>query len=295
MIRYRVTLAELEQLIDGEDPKWRGNAGDRTKLFKKKRAYAEESSIWSDVKVVYMRLQGNCKCAFCERKLESVTYGKGEEAVEHFRPKKRVKAWPLPAELVALGIKGRAAPKNNRGYYLLPYHLFNYSASCIPCNSALKGDYFPIAGAYKMSGGDPGALMNERPYLIYLIGDFDDDPQALIQFHGTSPQPVAAAGHPRNRALVTIAFFHLDDMAGRENLFRERASIIVALHPQLEKANGNGPPAEKAAADALVKGFTSPKAPHTNCAKSFERLFHANPAEARSVFDKASAYVASTS
>ena len=63
----------------------------------------------------------------------------------------------------------------------------------------------------------------------------------------------------------------------------------------VEKANGNGPPAEKAAADALVKGFTSPKAPHTNCAKSFERLFHANPAEARSVFDKASAYVASTS
>ena len=78
---------------------WLREAAKRTAQFKSDACYQEKSSIWSEVKPIYMRLQGDCKCAYCERKLESVTYGKGEQDVKHFRPKGNVCPWKLPAAL----------------------------------------------------------------------------------------------------------------------------------------------------------------------------------------------------
>jgi len=70
--------------------------------------------------------------------------------------------------------------------------------------------------------------------LIYPIGSLDEDPETLIEFHGTSPRPVAASGYRRNRALVTIELFKLDDPDERI-LYRDRALVIMALYPLLEK------------------------------------------------------------
>jgi len=146
-----------------------------------------------------MELQGDCKCAFCERSLESKKYGKIEQDVEHFRPKASVKNWPVPAALKKLGVAPTAVPAGAKGYHLLPHHLFNYAAACKPCNSVLKKDYFPIAGAYATDGSDPAALTaGEQPYLIYPIGQVDDDPETLIDFHGTSPRAVSPEPHKRN-------------------------------------------------------------------------------------------------
>jgi hypothetical protein len=294
MIGYRVSLAELQREIESESPGWLEDARGRTDEFRRIGRFEEEASIWSRVKPVYMRLQGDCKCVYCERKLEPEEYGKGEQDVEHFRPKRNVKRWRTPAALGRAGVVFAAVPPGGGGYHLLAYHPFNYAAACIPCNRALKRDYFPIATAYDLASEDPVALAAERPFLIYPIGDFDARPEDLIEFRGLSPHPVKAAGHDRDRARVTIEFFKLDDLK-RKNLFRERAVIILALYPQLEKLSGPVSDAERKRAEELVNGFTSPRAAHTNCAASFVRLFRSDPAEARALFERACDLVLSMS
>ncbi len=296
MIGYAITLKALKALIEQECPGWLKRAEERTEEFRKLRHYEETSSIWNEAKAVYMRLQGEGKCIFCERKLEGERLGKGEQAVEHFRPKGRMRAWPAPRSLTALKILFAKVPNKDHGYYLLPYHPFNYSASCVPCNSALKRDYFPIAGKHNLAGEDPQDLLREKPYLIYPLGDFDDNPEKLIRFHGVSPQPVARTGHKRERALVTIAFFCLDDETERKNLVRERAIVIIALYPQLLYVHNKATTAaKKIAAQAVVDGFTSPKAAHTNCARSFCDLFQRDALEAKAVFDRACAFFSTIS
>jgi hypothetical protein len=290
MIGYRVSQNELEELIKTHDAKWLGQAATRTTRFKKKKKYEESSSIWSRVKVVYMRLQGNSKCAYCERQLESETFGKIEQDVEHFRPKASVRTWDLPMSFAVSGIKITAVPKSKRGYYLLPYHPFNYAAACKPCNSALKSDCFPIAGKYTLNGSDPAALRSEKPLLIYPIGDFDDAPEDLIEFHAASPRAVAKRGYPKARAMVTIEFFKLDDVETRGNLVLDRARLLIALYPQLVKSA-----AGSAGAQALVNRLTASSAPHANCTRSLQRLVQANPAEAARVEAEATALILSKS
>ena len=295
MIRYAISLAKLKAKITAQSADWLDRAQARTDAFRAAGKYNEQSSIWSEIKPVYMRLQGNSKCAYCERKLESLDYGKGEQDVEHFRPKSSVKAWKAPKALKDVGIPFASLPAGDKGYYLLPYHPFNYSAACKPCNSALKSNYFPIAGSYNLDKDDPTLLTGEQPYLLYPIGDLDDAPEKIITFHGLSPRPVAASGYPRNRALVTIEFFKLDAVEKRKNLFRERAIILMVLFPQLEKMHGAGSATEKAEAKAIVKGFTGPNAPHTNCARSFKRLFETDPAEARAFYEAAVTFITTIS
>lgn len=283
MIRYPITKAELEKQI-GQD--WLDRAAERTKGFKQQGFYQEKSSIWSEVKPVYMKLQGNGKCAYCERQMEEATTGKVEQDVEHFRPKGNIKAWKSSKKLTDAGITFTPVPASGLGYYLLPYHPFNYAAACKPCNSTLKKDQFPVAGEYNLKGSDPARLKAEKPYLIYPIGDIDADPEKLIEFNGTSPVPVAKSGHSRNRALVTIEFFKLDDPDKRKNLYRDRAILIMALFPLLQKTK-TGTSAQKSAAKTTVKGFLKPALKHLNCAKSFDRLFAADPKEAEAVYEKA--------
>ncbi len=273
MIAYPKSRAELEALIEGAVPGWLKRASERTAAFRRQGRYEEKSPIWSDVKVVYMRLQGGSKCIFCERKLESEEYGKGEQDVEHFRPKGRVRAWKLPKSLRDEGVVLAAVPKEDHGYYLLPYHPLNYSAACKPCNSALKSDYFPIAGKYSLKADDVEKMKSEKALLIYPIRDFDDDPEDLIGFHGISPYSVAPGGHARNRALTTIEFFKLDDEAKRKNLFRDRAMVIIALHAQMVVLDDGASGKSKTIAEDLIAGFTSEKAPHANCARCHKKLF----------------------
>ena len=293
MIGYPITEAHLKQLIETEAPGWLLRAKERTKQFVAAGKYSESSTIWSEVKAVYMRLQGESKCVYCERKLEAEERGKSEQDVEHFRPKGSVRAWQVPVPVQQQGVSVTPPGAGAPGYHRLPYHLFNYSAACKPCNSALKSDCFPIAGKYRFNGGNPRTLAAEKPLLIYPLGDFDADPEMLIRFHGVSPQPVAAAGHERHRALATIAFFELDDPIQRKNLVRERAVIITTLYPQLEVLAGA--PGSKAAARQIVGGFTSAKAPHTNCARSYADLYGRDRPEALAIFERAAAFIDASS
>ena len=94
MIRYPITLAELEALVDAASPGWRAKAATRTAGFSAAGRYEEASSIWSQVKSAFMKLQHN-KCAYCERALAAIDHGGSiEHDLEHFRPKSSVVIWP---------------------------------------------------------------------------------------------------------------------------------------------------------------------------------------------------------
>jgi hypothetical protein len=242
-----------------------------------------------------MNLQGESKCAYCERKLEAIAYGKREQDVEHFRPKTKVKAWKLPPSLVRHQVALTPVADGQAGYHRLAYHPFNYAASCKPCNSALKKNFFPIAGIYQPAGSNPAEMMSERPYLIFPIGNFDKASEELIHFYGVSPQPSVANGHERSRALVTIEFFKLDDEIKRKNLVRERAAIITALYPQLKMLSTGSSESARSRAQNIVNAYISTKAPHTNYARSYQALFRSNPKDAEVVFQRAAELIMSMS
>lgn len=294
MIRYTCSRQQLESELETESPGWLADTAQRTAKFVAAQKFSESKSIWSRVKPVYMRRKGGQKCAFCERKLESQEFGAGEQAVEHFRPKGRVSAWKVPAQVKAKNIAVAAVPASQNGYYWLAYHPFNYTAACHPCNTSLKGDRFPIAGQYA-AAGDPTDLLAEQPLLIYPLGDFDDDPESLLEFNGASPVPKHPSGTPFDRAFVTIEFFHLDDAVGRGNLFKERARIICALQGALDVLAGGPTLDRKTRAESLLQRATRDDSPHANCARSFLRLAKADPAAAARIADQAAKLDASSS
>lgn len=295
MIQYPISQQQLERLIELERPGWLDRARDRTDNFSALGYYHESSSIWSEVKVVYMRLQHG-KCAYCERQLESEDYGRIEHDLEHFRPKKKAKSWKLTQALKQAGVvltapvSGAADP----GYHLLAYNPVNYCTSCKSCNSRLKSDYFPIEGIRSSGGADPVQLSSEKPLLVNPVGDFDDEPALLVSFHGLSPMASGSSDYKRHRGLVSIDFFHLDDRR-RKYLFRERANIIVSLHSFLKLADQAASPGEKSVYEGLVDMTTRPSAPHTNCARCFCELYKQDQEEAYELFQLAVVYLGSIS
>jgi hypothetical protein len=149
----------------------------------------------------------------------------------------------------------------------------------------MKKRYFPVESNYMLVGEEPSQMLNEKPLLIYPVGDFDENPENLIRFHGVSPQAVENSGYKRARALVTIEFFHLDNVEKRRNLLEERARIIIILYPQLEKITDGASDAKLASAQGIIAKSTSPEAPHTNCARSFKRLYENDRREAEAIFN----------
>ena len=289
MIRYDIDPEDLQARVEQQQPGWIDRARARTDTFRNAGMYTEERSIWSEIKPVFMDLQAD-KCAFCERRFESGTLGRYELDLEHFRPKRNVKAWRCPPLLINNGVSLTPPPGANRGYYLLAYHLLNYAAACKVCNSGLKKNYFPISGPYDLPGSDPEAMDAERPWLLYPIGRLDADPEEVITFYGILPRCEAADQRLKQRGLVTIAFFGLDDVFARKNLMKERARVILLLHAMLSKTEQGD-----VRAAALVDAMLAPTAPHANCARSFSRLFHSNRHEANDVLSDVERFLASGS
>jgi hypothetical protein len=290
VIRYDVSDSELEARIEAESPGWLAKAAKRTAACKQKKAFDGGAPIWSDVKPVYMRLQHD-KCAYCERKLEGEPYGRIEHDVEHFRPKNGVKPWPDDRIKRERGIAydfptGEAW---GRGYYLLAFHPRNYITACKSCNTPLKANYFPIAGGRRGPQSDnPDHLAPEQPYLLYPLGDVDDDPEHVLTFDGIVPRPSKRSGHRRRRAVVTIDFFELDT---REELLRGRAEKIRELMLALIVASSGPQPANKDLAERTIAALESPRSPHSNCVRSFLRLYHQDRPRAQAIFEAAMEYL----
>ncbi len=290
MIRYDVSPTELEALVDKHKPGWRTRAAARTAVLRKKGKYKEASSIWGEIKAVFMEVQGDGKCCFCERKFDG-NFAQYELDLEHFRPKGMVRKWQRPKSLAGNGIAPTVPTARNKGYYLLSYHLLNYAAACKPCNSGLKKNYFPISGEYDFGGTDPMRMQAEAPFLLFPLGRLDVDPEDVLSFYGFLPRSRAGDGFLRMRGLVTIVFFGLDDVLGRKNLMRERATAIIVLNHWLMRVADHG----DTGAAVQVARMVSPTASHANCARSFKRLFYADRAEACNVVDDVEKFLQSIS
>lgn len=293
MIRYPVTLEELRARVEAEAPGWLEQAAERTEGFRRAGRYDEETGIWSAVKAVYMRLQHN-KCAYCERVLASEDFGGAiEHDVEHYRPKNGVREWPTEKIARERGISygfptGGDFPE---GYYLLAYHPFNYATACKKCNTPLKASYFPIAGARGPQRDDPAALKGEEPFLIYPLGDLDDDPEEILTFVGVNPIPRWQEEPRRRRAEVTIDFFELDR---REELLRGRAEMVRNLFIALEMLKSRSKENRELAA-RCVENVVSPTSEHTNCARAFRALYDSDRVRARKIAFAAQEYLGSHS
>lgn len=286
MIRYPITDAELVGLIDARDATWRARAQARTAALTAAGKYVKASEFWSDIKLVFMRLQ-HFKCVFCERAMAGEAVGAVEHDVEHFRPKGRATVWPKPrAPQYAFG----TGPADAKGYYWLAYDLGNYAAACKPCNSTLKSDAFPIAAPARGAAGMTAhaLLKAEKPFLIYPIGDTDEDPEDVLTFAGILAEPRAKSGHRRRRAEVMIDFFRMNT---REELWHGRFHVIRALFDAYAASVQGLTPQHKAEGAATLVSMTDPSAPHASCARRYLEQIRTDAAAAWTTYEMAKTYL----
>ena len=295
MIRYPITEAELWRRIETLQPTWRTRTQQRTADLVAAGRYQERSSIWSEIKSVYMDLQ-HAKCGYCEKWLEHTDYGSIENDIEHYRPKSSVRAYPPTASsATASGTDARAnltysfstGDDGPAGYFHLAYHPLNYLTACKTCNTILKSDYFPVAATRVTTGGHPHDYDGEQPFLPYPIGDFDVAPETLIGFEGIFAIPIGTNEAERRRAEVTIDFFQLNN---REDLRRQRIAILRALYSVLTALPHYQSEEMQREARQLVDAQTSPAASHSNFSACFVRLFQADQNYAARLAHEASNY-----
>jgi hypothetical protein len=286
MIRYDATLESLSGAFRTISASWFDRAQAILDSLPARLASRDFPSLWSDIKDIYITLQ-HSKCAFCEKPLE----GRIEQDVEHFRPKAEVEPWIMPADLVpefkkaGVTIVQPSDGSSEPGYRFLAYHPLNYAATCTPCNTVLKRNYFPVAKKRISDARSPPSVDAESPLLIYPIGRIDRNPESLITFvEGVVPQPAKKSGLGRVRAMVTIAIFHLDDPVERKIFFEGRARALEDLYFNLRATEEDPDPHIVAVAKKNVERMMRPEEPFANCLRCFKRLFDRSPAEARQVY-----------
>lgn len=264
MIRYPISLPDIQKRVDEDFPNWRNQAKRRTAKLIEKAKYEETSSIWSTVKPIYMKLQYN-KCIYCEQRLEGGTLGPIAHDLEHYRPKGNVREWPTEAERYSFPTGG-----SSEGYYRLAYHLGNYAASCKVCNSLLKSDFFPIAASRISGQNNPADYEAERPFLPYPLGESDENPEELLAFTISPDGPIAIPRYAETQNLnwwrrgkVTIDFFDLN----RAGLREDRAFTLLAVWEIFKNAERGD-----VGSQTNLEIVTSPRAAHTNCARCFVQL-----------------------
>lgn len=292
MIRYPISLQELEKRVQAAVPGWLEEAARRTERFRELGRYEEDESTWGEVKRVFMDLQRE-KCAYCERRLSGQRFGSVEHDVEHYRPKSTVRVWPARRIERERGLHYDFATGSDlpAGYYLLAYQLFNYAIACKTCNTSLKGSFFPIAAERLPGSLDPVELRAERPFLLYPLGELDEDPEEILTFNGINPVPKIREGHPMRRAIVTIDFFALDE---RGDLLCGRAETIRSLYlALLWKERADSPLGDLA--DRAVVSLLSSASEHASCARCFHDLYRRDPQRAAELAQIAQNYIDSRS
>ena len=282
MIRYndKLTPRNWQAIVEDQSPGWLAKADQRTAELLALTEYEAGKPSWGAVKETYMRIQGY-KCGFCERRLEKSQFGRIEHDVEHFRPKKSVKAWPSDRVIADRGLVGYddgAFGADGSGYRGLALNIENYLISCKTCNTTLKGNAFPMNTPGPTDSTSPRQLMDdEEPLLLYPLGTVDKhEPEEVITFRGIIPIPAATRGYKRRRGKVMIDLFAL---AEREVLLEERALILLNLYVSMHALN-SADDRVVAAANGVVDTITAWSSPHTNCARTFHDLMLSGSAHA---------------
>ena len=278
-----IDLAYIEGLINAHNATWLTRATERTAKYKTAGKVTHTSHIWSEIKEVYMKMQGN-KCAFCESELEGKASGKGVHDVEHFRPKNRITKWKSTPEFNTLGI-AITDPAVSKGYHLLTYNLLNYSVACGPCNQAIKRDRFPIKGNYNTNMENPSTESNtEIPLLLFPIGQDDDNCEDLIKFEGAVPTVAVSSGLPFERAITTIEFFSLGRADERGKLFKERCMKIIIISVILDGV-------DPVNFDSRLQNMIADFSDHSSCGRSYVKLLKNDKTKAAEVLSEAKEFI----
>jgi hypothetical protein len=284
VIRYAdVTSAALAAAVSASVPNWVERAADRTSDLVRLGRYHEASSMWGEVKRVFMSLQ-YFKCIFCERPLAEAEAGAIEQDVEHFRPKSSIKNWQPAAASRAGAYGGSFGAASDIGYFWLAYDLSNYAASCKPCNTIRKSNYFPVAGQRISTPCTGDQLDREQPFLIF---PFREDPEYLITFEGVLAVPVHNAGFEHFRALVTIELF---DLNGRGELITDRFRTIRQMMTSAQLAKIAPPGRQRDSAIQMLQDMISDHSPQAACARAYSRLIGEDPDKAWLIYEDALEY-----
>jgi hypothetical protein len=175
----------------------------------------------------------------------------------------------------------------------LAYEPLNYVAACKKCNSPLKRNFFPVAAARGEVGTSPAALIVERPFLVYPLREWDEDPEELLTFSGILAVPRKKNGPRWRQARVMIEFFKLNT---REELLRERANQLIRLANALTVLeNRKTPLARRKVAERDIERLQRPSTPHTNCIRAAISLYEQEPKTAWQLFEAADKYLESLS
>ena len=147
----------------------------------------------------------------------------------------------------------------------------------------MKSDYFPIEGKRNTSAKIPTRQKREKALLVYPLGDFDEDPENLIDYRGYLAMAKAPAGTPSHRrGLVIIEFFELN----RETLQLRRAEIINTMDLAFRLAM-IGSESDRNLGLQTIDITCSERAAHSACTRAFRRLYRTNPDEAKKMADAA--------
>lgn len=167
--------------------------------------FAFDTAIYAhpEVKTELLSMQHG-KCAFCESKIDHISYGD----VEHFRPKAAVK-------------QNAADPVTRPGYYWLAYEWENLLLSCQLCNQRHKGNLFPLFDPAARARGHQADLSRESPMFINPV---DDDPETLLAFRAE----VVYGLDPRGRGDTTRDALGLNRPALLEHR-RDRYQLVEGL------------------------------------------------------------------
>jgi uncharacterized protein (TIGR02646 family) len=176
-----------------------------------------EVSLLGQVKKDLMKMCNN-KCAYCESRLDAVSYGD----VENFRPKSG-----------ARGMNNEYAPYH---YWWLAYEWDNLLVACQICNQKYKRDYFPLEDESLRA---PVGTMGEQLLLekALLIDPSSEKPEQHLRFLDNG-----MVEEKTKKGKCTIEIMGLN----RENLVRSRREAAENLKARLELArSGNMGEAKK--------------------------------------------------
>jgi len=184
-----------------------------------RKAISKYSKLWTELKKD-MAVLSSGKCWYCESRED-----RSDLAVDHFRPKSKVKECP-----------------SHHGYWWLAFDPLNYRYACDLCNSLHaneeageslgKSTHFPLVDEANRVFNPSTRLDNERPALLdpTLPGD-----PALLWFledgTATSRYPASKSVIFNKRAETSISVYNLNDVRIRE----ERYAIATEIKLQVAR------------------------------------------------------------
>lgn len=211
---------------------WEGRADQAKQLLLAGEITADDrSTIWRELKDSLADVSSD-KCWYCETSIP-----RSDNAVDHYRPKGRVKGIRLSAD--GQGIEPYQIEPEHLGYKWDAYNLGNFRFSCQHCNEwrkDLKGtaggksSYFPLVNEASRAyceldqGSEIPTLLDPCEVLDWRLLSFDRSGRPFSRFESGSEEDL--------RVRLSIKIYHLDQLS----LNRSRAAQWSLVKPMLDEA-----------------------------------------------------------